>query len=185
MASSVGIDEVGCWAALRTAARWEKAVAEQLGAAGVPTFLPLMTRVSQTKSKRQTAEVPLFPGYVFCGEEEYRENKRVPATCRRLIAQLLRTPDPDRLKNELRSVADLLANRQLVQERLYGVIGDTVRITGGPLVGSLGEILRLKPGTFRVVLEVSFLGAKLEATVEERYLEKVSPTPPEKRSRAG
>lgn len=169
------IDGVDRWAALRTAARWEKAVAEQLTAAGVPAFLPLMTRVSQTKSKRQSAQVPLFPGYVFCGEAEYRENKRLPATCRRLIAQLLRTPNPDRLKDELRAVADLLANRQLVQERVYGVIGDTVRITGGPLIGSLGEILQLKPGTFRVVLEVSFLGTKVEATVEERYLEKASP----------
>ncbi len=177
-----GIEGVGCWAALRTAARWEKAVSEQLGSVGVPTFLPLMTRINRSATKRQTSQVPLFPGYVFCGEVEYREHKQVPATCRRLIAQFLRSQDPERLKDELRSVADLLANHQLVQERVYGVIGDTVRITGGPLAGSLGEIIQLKPGTFRVILKVSFLGARIEATVEERFLEKAAPDSPAKRA---
>jgi transcription antitermination factor NusG len=176
MDGSTIIDEVERWAALRTAARWEKAVTEQLAAAGVPVFLPLLTRASRTRGKSRTAQLPVFPGYVFCGEREYRDGTRVPASCRKLIAQLLRAPDPDRLKDELRAVAALLANRQLLQERVYGAIGDTVRIVGGPLVGSLGTILRLKPGTSRVVIEVSFLGARLEATVEERVLEKAVPT---------
>ncbi|MDY3557855.1 hypothetical protein R5W23_003120 [Gemmata sp. JC673] len=175
MDESTIIDDVGRWAALRTAARWEKAVTEQLTAAGVPVFLPLLTRVNRTKSKTQTAQLPVFPGYVFCGEREYRDCTRVPPSCRKLIAQLLCAPDPDQLKDELRSVAELLANRQLLQERVYGVIGDTVRIVGGPLAGSLGTILRLKPGTRRVLIEVSFLGARIEATVEERFLEKAVP----------
>lgn len=167
------IERVAGWAVLRTAARWEKAVAEKLGSVGITTYLPLMTRLSVTSSKRRTAQVPLFPGYVFCAEGEYLGSKLVPVDCRKLIAQFLRSPDPTRLKNELLSIADLLTNRQLVQERVYGAVGDTVRIVGGPLTGHTGRILQLKPGTYRVVLEVSFLGVRVEATVDEQYLQRV------------
>jgi hypothetical protein len=161
------------WAALRTAARWEKKLADVLAAAGVPVFLPLMTRFTTSHGKRRSARVPVFPGYLFAAEPEFLGSKRLTPGTRAKVAQVLRPPDPDTLRTELHGIADLLADRQLVQERLVGGVGDVVRVVGGPLAGHEGRVVRVKPNRWVLVIEVSFLGARMEAEVDERLIEKV------------
>lgn len=166
-------DHVIRWAALRTSARWEKQLAAALGKCNVPVFLPLMTKVSVYKSKRHAAEIPLFPGYVFCSETDYRGNPAVPPAVRDRVAQILRPTDYEQLRRELNGISALLASRALVQERVYGRPGDTVRIVGGPFRGEVGMISRLKPGAGRIVLEISFLGARLEVDLDEHAVRKI------------
>lgn len=166
-------EQVVEWAALRTAARWEKKVAELLGANEVPVFLPLMTRLSLYAGKRRSVEVPLFGGYVFCSAGDFIDNKRISPAVRSKVAQLLRPPDPNKLRTELSNIAHLLTDRQLIQERVAGGVGDVVRIIGGPLVGYHGTILRTKPNRWQVVVDISFLGARREIEVDERMVERV------------
>lgn len=166
-------DTVTRWAALRTAARWEKKLADLLAAAGVPVFLPLMTRLTEYRSKRRAVRVPVFPGYVFASESDFIGNRAVTPAVRAKVAQVLRPPDADGLRAELKGIAALLTDRELVQERLSGAVGDTIRITGGPLVGYEGRVVKAKPGKWRLVVEVSFLGARLEVEVDERLVERV------------
>lgn len=161
------------WAALRTAARWEKKLAAALAGAAVPVFLPLMTRFTTSHGKRRAARVPVFPGYLFVSEQEFLGSKRLTPGTRAKVAQVLRPPDPEALLAELRGIADLLANRQLVQERLAGGVGDVVRVVGGPLAGHEGRVVRVKPNRWVLVIEVTFLGVKIEAEVDERLVEKV------------
>jgi transcriptional antiterminator RfaH len=161
------------WAALRTAARWEKKLVSVLSAAGVPVFLPLMTRLTTSHGKRRAAQVPVFPGYLFASEVDFLTNKRLTPGTRAKVAQVLRPPDPALLRAELCGIADLLKDRQLVQERLVGGVGDVVRVMGGPLAGHEGRVVRVKPNRWVLVIEVSFLGARLEAEVDERLIEKV------------
>ena len=61
------------------------------------------------------------------------------------MAQVLRPSDPDRLRAELKAIAELLTHRELVQERLAGGVGDVVRVVGGPLAGHEGRVVRVKP----------------------------------------
>jgi len=161
------------WAALRTAARWEKKLAAAMDAAGVPVFLPLMTRFTTSHGKRRSARVPVFPGYLFVSELDFLANKRLTPGTRAQVAQILRPPDPAVLRTELRGIAELLTDRQLVQERLAGGVGDVVRVIGGPLAGHEGRVVRVKPNRWILVIEVSFLGARMEAEVDERLVEKV------------
>ncbi len=161
------------WVALRTAARWEKKLANVLSGAGVPVFLPLLTRFTTSHGKRRAALVPVFPGYLFCSECDFLASKRLTPGTRAKVAQVLRSPDPERLRSELRGIADLLHSRQLVQERLVGGVGDVVRVLGGPLAGHEGSVVRVKPNRWVLVIEVSFLGVKLEAEVDERLVQKV------------
>src|SRR6185436_3107866 len=102
-------------------------------------FLPLMKRITVRHGRKRTVDVPLFSGYVFCDESGYVGNERVPDSCRKKIAQILRPSDPDRLRTELGNVAEILSDRQLVQERVVGRPGETVRITGGSLLGCEGK----------------------------------------------
>lgn len=164
--------EVAQWIALRTAANWEKKLAGQLAAAGVPVFLPLMTRLTEYASKRREVQVPVFGGYVFCSEPDFVGNRAVTPGTRSKIAQLLRPPAPEVLRAELTGLAELLCDRALVQERLIGSVGDVVRITGGPLTGFRGTVVRARPNQWQLILEVSFLGARLEVAVDERMVER-------------
>jgi transcription antitermination factor NusG len=161
------------WAALRTAARWEKKLAGLLAAAGVPVFLPLMTRLTAYQGKRRMVRVPIFGGYVFCSEPDFLGNKQLTPGTRSKVAQILRPPDQLGLQAELKSIAHVLTDRELVQERLAGAVGDAVRITGGPLIGHEGVVVRAKPNRWVLVLEISFLGARLEVEVDERLVERV------------
>jgi transcriptional antiterminator RfaH len=161
------------WAALRTAARWEKKLAAVLTAAGIPVFLPLMTRFTTSHGKRRSARVPVFPGYLFASEPGFLTSQRLTPGTRAKVAQVLRPPDPAILQTELRGIADLLTDRQLVQERLVGGVGDVVRVVGGPLAGHEGRVVRVKPNRWVLVIEVSFLGARMEAEVDERLVEKI------------
>lgn len=172
MDSSTFPDEVERWAALRTAAHWEKKLAGILADARVPVFLPLMTKLTEYASKRRAVQVPVFGGYVFCSETDFLGSKAITPGTRAKVAQILRPSDPEQLRAELRSMAQLLTNRELVQQRLVGQVGDVVRITGGSLRGYQGKIVRVQPNRWQVVLEISFLGARLDVEVDERMVER-------------
>jgi len=173
--------EIDRWAALRTAARREKSLATSLMEAGARVYLPLLTRLTVSggggptapRAKPRASEVPVFAGYVFCAETDFLDNPRVSATTRATVAQVLRAPDPSRLRAELKSIADLLTNRKLVQERFVGGVGDVVRITGGSFAGYQGTIIRVKPNRWKVVLEVSFLGARQEVEIDEKMIDRI------------
>lgn len=160
------------WAALRTAAQWEKKLAALLGGIGVPVFLPTMSRLTVYQGKRRAVQVPLFGGYVFCSEADYLGNTAITPAVRSKVAQVLRPADPARLREELVGIADLLTDRELVQERVSGKVGDTVRITGGPLVGHQGKVVKVRPNRWQLVVEVSMLGARLEVELDERMVER-------------
>jgi hypothetical protein len=160
------------WAALRTAANWEKKLAGLLAGAGVPVYLPLMTRLTEYAGKRREVQVPVFGGYVFCSEPDFLGNRQITPGTRGKVAQVLRPPVPEVLRTELKTLAELLCDRVLVQERLLGGVGGVVRIIGGPLTGFRGTIVRTKPNQWQLVLEVSFLGARLEVEMDERMVER-------------
>jgi transcription antitermination factor NusG len=164
--------EVERWAALRTAARWEKKIAGDLIDAGVPVFLPLVSRLTKYANKTQTSELPMFGGYVFCSEQHFTGNERVPRATRQQVAQILRPPDYAILKTELEEIAAVTTNHRLVQERVYGQVGDRVVIMAGAMTGTEGIILQLKPNQRRLRLEVTFLGALLDVELDETLVVK-------------
>jgi transcriptional antiterminator RfaH len=166
--------DVTDWVALRMSARWEKKVAESLEAVGVPVFLPLLRKVTQYPGKRQVTEAPLFSGYVFCSGSGFIGEKTVPEGTRKMVAQILRPPDVGRFQEELATVAAFLSNHQLIQERVFGEVGDTVRIVAGPFRDREGVILELKPEKRKVILEIGFLNARLEVEMEEHLVRKMT-----------
>lgn len=155
------------WVALRTSARWEKKIADGVGRADCAIFLPTVHRISSYRGKRRSAEVPLFSGYVFVSASGFIGNPAVPRELRSKIAQVLKPTDPEQLRNELLKLAGLITDRKLVQERVVGQIGDRIRIIGGPLVGTEGKIIRLRPNRYAVIVEISMIGAKREVELSE------------------
>ncbi len=166
-------EHVQNWIALRTSAHWEKQIAESLNRCRVPVYLPLLTKVQIYRSKKRITTVPLFPGYVFCSESDFCGNPAVPQQLRNRIAQIMRPPDYRQLRNELAEVANLLASRRMVQERVYGKTGDAVRIVGSSFAGERGIVRQTKPEKRIVVVEISFLGVRVEIDLDEHLIEKL------------
>lgn len=162
--------EVRDWSALRTSARWEKKIAEQVVRAGGAAFLPTVRRVTAYRGKRRSADVPMFSGYVFVSAAGFLDNPAIPQSCRGKVAQILRPTDPEQLRTELLQLAGLLTDRKLIQERVVGQPGDRIRVVGGPLTGNEGTIVRLKPNKYAVVVEVSLIGARLEVELADSMI---------------
>jgi transcription termination/antitermination protein NusG len=53
------------WYAILTRSRHEKLVHSKLQAKGITSFLPLVSRVHKWSDRKQTVDLPLFPGYAF------------------------------------------------------------------------------------------------------------------------
>ena len=138
----------------------------------MPVYLPTVTRVTVRAGGSVASHLPMFAGYVFCAADRFLGNPAVPANLRARVAQVLRPADPGPLRAELRAIAALLTDRQLVQERVVGKPGETVRVVGGPLTGSVGTVVKLKPHKYAVVIEVSLIGAKILAEIDEAMLAK-------------
>lgn len=166
-------EEIQNWIALRTSAHWEKLIAESLTRLRVPVYLPLLAKVQVYQSKRRVVELPLFPGYVFCSESDFCGNKAVPPALRNRIAQVMRPPDYQQLRQELIEVSNLLASRQLIQERLHGKRGDQIEVVAGAMSGHQGVVRRAKPHKRVVVVEISFIGARREVELHEELVEKI------------
>jgi transcription antitermination factor NusG len=161
------------WAAIRTAARWEKKVVENLSSAGISVFLPTLTRSVRYKSRTNNLEIPLFAGYVFFDHSRLTDLPRRPDQTR-YIAQIIRTADPQTLRAELSSIAEFLSNNQLVQERVFGAVGEVVRIKNGSFKDYHGTIIRQIPNKNRLVLSVSYLGLALEVVIDDCAVQRIS-----------
>lgn len=167
-------ESVAEWGALRTRPHWEKRLAGLLSERGVPVFLPLMTGLRRYASRQRLVELPVFGGYVFCSLSDFIGNPRLTRGVQSKVVRLLRAPDPEKLRGELKAVAEVLANRHLVQERFVGKVGDRVRLVGTALAGQQGTIVRAKPKSWKLVLEISFLGVSCEVEVDEPMVERVT-----------
>jgi transcription antitermination factor NusG len=149
-------DESTHWYVVRANARHEKSVARMLGLLGYPTFLPLTKKTHEYGRRLREYDIPLFPGYLFC---------HFVAGIARAVAQL-----PSILEvvgvGGVPSVipdAEICSLRLAVDAQLpmrpwpYLEIGDSVRITEGPMAGVNGVVLDRTTRSMRVVLSINLL----------------------------
>ena len=167
-------ESVRNWAAIRTAARWEKKAADVLGALSIPVFLPTFRRVVQYKTRKASSEIPLFSGYLFFDETRLEDLNRLSPPSKKYVAQVLRSPDPNLLCSELRTLASVLNDYELIQSKMFGAIGDTVRVKSGVFSQYEGRIVRYGAMHNRLVLSVSYLGLSVEVEIEDRNVEKTN-----------
>ena len=143
------------WFALRVKPNHEKKVSELISYQGMEEFLPLYRVRRKWAQRWQNMDVPLFPGYIFSRFE------------RQSWSKIINTPgviDAVRFGTTLASVDEEEINAlQLVQRSKtamepspYLRVGQTIRVTAGPLAGVNGTLLEVK-GVTRLVLSVTIL----------------------------
>ncbi len=142
------------WFALRTRARHEKKVRDEVLRAGLEAFLPLWERWSQWKDRRRLVEFPLFPGYCFA---RFAPGERIRILNVRGVASIVGMHGPEPvLDGEIQAIQRLVESRLRYDPHAFLEAGMEVEVVRGPLAGLRGRLLR-KDRSTRLVLSVSLI----------------------------
>jgi len=157
------------WFAAYTTPRHEKAVARQLDARHVESFLPLYRSSRRWKNGcRVTVEQPLFPNYVFVhvGGREAVKVLQVPG----VLSIVSAGRHPAELPcSEIEALRAGLPQR-VFEPHPYLSAGEKVRIVSGSLAGLVGVLLR-KKNQFRVVLALDLIRQSVAVEIDVDEIE--------------
>lgn len=139
------------WFAVYTCPRHEKVVQQQLILKTVESYLPLYQSLRRWNDRTALIDLPLFPGYIFV---------RLPFSQR---LRVLAVPGVVRIVSfngkpayladeEIRTLRTSVAVRA-AEPYPYLAEGKRIRITGGPLKGLEGVVVRRK-GKLRAVVSI-------------------------------
>jgi hypothetical protein len=159
----------GTWWLAHTKPRCEKAFAWDLHAAGIPYFLPMITRVIYSGGRKRRVMSPLFSSYVFInGGAEARH--RALLTGR--LCQIIPVLDQEQLTAELSQVGRVLAGEAMLDPYPFAAVGRRCRVRGGPFARIEGTVIERESVT-RLVLQVSLLGQGIALQIDTDLLERI------------
>ena len=167
--------EAAMWFAVYVTSRHEKRVQAQLAFQEIETFLPLYKTIHLWKNRcRRALELPLFPNYLFV---HIAMNKRLAVLRTHGVISLvcsghLPLPLPSAA---IEAIRNALAVRE-VEPHPYLVVGNRVRIVGGPLMGMQGVLVR-KKNKLRVVLLLDEIRQSAAVEVNADEVDNAAPMP--------
>jgi transcriptional antiterminator NusG len=152
------------WYAVRTHARAEKVVRDDLTARAVETFLPTVTRWSRWKDRKKAIAWPLFSGYCFARFDPANHLVVVksPRVAGIVSCDGRMSPVPD---EEIDSLRTLVTSDLAFDPAPFIKEGDPVRVVSGPLKGVIGRLIR-KGAHARLVLAVDIIAQAVAVTVD-------------------
>lgn len=152
------------WYAIRTGARCEKVVRDNLTTRQIESRLPLARRVSHWKQKHKVIEWPLFPGYCFArfSIKEIDAVLRTPGVVNIASNGHGPVPLPDNDLTTVMRVSELSARCQAWP---FWQEGTPVIVVRGPLKGLRGQRISAITAT-RVVLSLDLIQQAIAILVE-------------------
>ena len=165
------------WFAVQVKSGREASVDTILSYKGYETFLPKYKVRRQWSDRVKLAEVPFFPGYVFCRLNESNCGKIVtsPGVVRIVGTRQCPTPVSDL---EIESVRKVAAQPELAQPWPYAQTGQAVIVKAGPLRGVVGNVIAFKSG-YRIIVSIHVLQRSVSAELDTAAVE---PVPQARRS---
>jgi transcription antitermination factor NusG len=169
--SLVGVGDRLNWYALYTCSRHEKCVAQQIEQRSITCFLPLYRSVRRWRDRRKEVELALFPGYVFVRLAP-RDRLRVLAlpSVVRLVSfngQPAALPEA-----EIEQMRQRLVRGSRAEPHPYLRVGRRVRVSGGPMEGLEGIVVRRKDRC-RVVFSLDLIMRSVAVEVDESDVEPI------------
>jgi transcription antitermination factor NusG len=156
------------WFALGVKPRFDKAVARTLKSKGFETLLPLYKKRHRYAARCKVAELPLFPGYVFC---RFNVLTRLPILTTPGVTQILgigNTPIP-LSENEIASLQAAVKSDLPLQPFPFLQAGQRVRIEDGVLAGVVGIVIRCKQ-SLRLVLSITLLQRSVFLEIDQHQI---------------
>lgn len=159
----------GEWWVAYTKARFEKALAWDLHAGGVPFFLPMVERTAVWGGRKRKVLDALFPSYVFfCGDADSRQS--VLKTNR--VCHVIPVPQRKQFVAELDAIHRALVCKQPLVLYPHAAVGKRCRVAQGPMKGIEGIVVQNQNPT-RIVLHVGILGQGASLEIEADLLEPI------------
>jgi len=153
------------WFAVRLKSNREKVAEQHLLGKGYEVFLPTYRPIKI--SDRKPAQLPLFPGYLFC---RFDVNDRLPVLVVPGVVHIVgfgNRPVPvDEV--ELESVRILLRAGLPIRPDEPYTLGQVISIQKGPLAGAEGVIIGL--GEQRLVVSISLLQRSVSVVLAREWL---------------
>jgi transcription antitermination factor NusG len=160
------------WYGIHTRSRHEAKVELALQQKGLEVFLPRMIVASRRRDRRLLLKVPLFPGYLFVHtwltSPTFHEIIRLSGVVRLLGAEGRPHPVAAEKVESLKAI--VAGDRPYYPWRMLQR-GMQVRISEGPLTGTVGIILRLRDRKRRLVVAVELFQRSLAVELEEEAVE--------------
>jgi transcription antitermination factor NusG len=152
------------WYALTVKPQHEKAVAEQLEAKALESYVPLYRARRRWSDRTKVVELPLFSRYVFCrfGFEERLKVLQISSVNQIVGFGGHPCPIDDRVIHDLKTV---VGSGLPCNPWPFIRAGQRVRICEGPLEGTEGILVREK-SRYRVVVNVEILNRAVAVEVE-------------------
>lgn len=158
------------WHALFVRSNQEKRIAQQLASRGVECFVPTRSAISQWADRRVRLERPLFPGYVFV---------RVAPADRPRVLHISNVVGLVRAGTEpaVISCGEIEWIRRGIA---YGKAepcatwneGEMVTITGGPMAGMRGVLLRVQ-NRARLLIRLDAIARAFTVDVEDSFVARI------------
>jgi transcription antitermination factor NusG len=161
------------WYALQVRPRFEKQVAQSIGAKGINTLLPMYLARRRWSDRTKELELPLFDGYVFCQVDlEVRLPVLITPGVMRFVG-VGKIPIPiDSL--EIEAIQRTVQSGLAAKPWPFMKAGDRVRVDGGPLRNLEGILMRTA-GDDHVVLSVTLLQRSMAIRMERAWLTPIRP----------
>lgn len=141
------------WVVAHTRPRCEKKLADAAQRAQMMVYLPLRARQHRYGGRRRVFTAPLFSGYLFCrGDLDQRRWLRQ----NQHVANVLEVVDQAELTRQLAQIHAALESGLVVDVMPFLESGHRVRVTGGPLRGFEGVVIRVQ-GRARVLLTIDMI----------------------------
>jgi transcription antitermination factor NusG len=152
------------WYGIRTLSRHERVAAIALGGKGYEPYLPLYRLNRRRAGVLVKAELPLFPGYLFC---RFDVKKRLPIlTTTGVISVVGFGREPVAIPDEeIETVRAVLYSGLPAEPCPYLREGQRVRIRHGSLDGVEGMLVK-KKNQFRMVISVTMLQRSISVEID-------------------
>jgi transcription antitermination factor NusG len=163
------------WFALYVRSRRERPVEAALRDKGFETYLPIIGETRVYSNKKRTAEVPCFPNYLFCRLDP---TDRLPVITTPDIYSIVgRGASPEPIPDsEVNGLKAMINSRYSLERHSHLTAGERVLITGGPLAGVEGVLLRTGNSP-RVAVSISLLCRSISAEVDSGDIIRVAAAP--------
>jgi transcriptional antiterminator NusG len=153
------------WFAIWTRSRHEQVVREQLAMRHIEAFLPTIPKWSRWKDRKKKIDWPLFPGYCFA---LFDPTNTLPVLKCTGVVNIVSfegkpAPIPD---YELDSIRLLIGSDIQYDPCPLLKEGAMVEVSGGPLKGVVGRLVRKDAARARLVLSVDLIGQGVSVEVD-------------------
>lgn len=164
------------WYALYVRSRHEKSVSAQLEAKQHEVFLPLYTARHKWADRWKNVTLPLFQGYVFC---RFQAQKRSAVLTTTGVIDVVRIgSEPAEIDSAVIESIQAAVKSPLMTEPYTGLVeGQQVIMTGGPLTGVRGRLVKIKE-SLRFVISVELLNRSVLVEIESDWIVPCEPEKP-------